>query len=54
MGFNFETISQVDNAPYGDLVDPANITCRHMTARYEQRHGHTVKIGSFLQSNMEL
>lgn len=54
MGFNFETISQVDNAPYGDFVDLADITCRHTTAPYEQRHGHTVKIGSSLQSNMGL
>ena len=54
MGFNFETISQVDNVSYGDLEIRLTPTCRHTTAPYEQRHGHTVKIGSFLQSNMEL
>ena len=26
MGFNFETISQVDNVPLESLVDPADIT----------------------------
>lgn len=54
MGFNFETISQVGNGPYGDLLDLANSSLRHTTVPYEQRHGHTAKIGSFRQSNMAL
>ena len=53
MGFNFETISQVGNTPYSDMINMANI-CRHMTAPYERQRGHMAKIGLFRQSNMVL
>ena len=54
MGFNFETISQVGNRQYDDLLNLADYSPRHTTVPYEQRRGHTVKIGSFRQSNMAL